>query len=213
MFDANSYTHIPEFRKMSFKGTEATICNSQGDFLMSSNGVWIANANNDTMLNGSGLNPNGITSSWAFGLPAVYNNVFLNFPNDTTQFALFHHTFIQLGANYYVTELYSSSIDMQLDSGLGGVTYKNNIIIQDTLAGGIAACKHANGRDWWVVMIKENSDLVYKILFTPQGIASITTQNLVIDPAIFVDPQITFSQDGTQFACQKTDGGVVKNIL
>lgn len=39
---------------------------------------------------------------------------------------------------------------------------------------------------------------------------SITTQALGIDPAIFVDPQLTFSPDGTKFACQKTDGGVIK---
>jgi hypothetical protein len=45
----------PENRKMPFKGTEATICDAQGNFLMSTNGIWIANANNDTMLNGGGL--------------------------------------------------------------------------------------------------------------------------------------------------------------
>ena len=71
IFDANSYTHIPEFRKMSFKGTEATICDAQGNFLMSSNGIWIANASNDTMMNGSGLNPGPGASSWPFGLPMI----------------------------------------------------------------------------------------------------------------------------------------------
>ena len=75
VFDSISYTHFPEFRKMSFKGTEATICDAQGNFLMSSNGIWIANANNDTMLNGSGLNPNGITPSWPFGFPFNFNNL------------------------------------------------------------------------------------------------------------------------------------------
>ena len=34
VFDSASYVHTPEMRKMSFKGTEATICDSQGDFLM-----------------------------------------------------------------------------------------------------------------------------------------------------------------------------------
>ena len=210
VFDSTSYTHIPEFRKMVFKGTEATICNAQGDFLMSSNGVWIANANNDTMLNGGGLNPNGVTSSWPYGLPNTYNNIFLNFPGDSNKYILFHHTFELIGSNYYITELYYSLIDITLDGGLGGVTSKNISIIQDTLAGGIAACKHANGRDWWIVMIKENSDLIYKILLTPFGVASLTTQSLGIDPATFVSLQLTFSQDGTKFGCQKTDGGVVK---
>lgn len=56
-FDSVSYQFQTEYRKMSFDGTQGNICDAQGNFLMSSNGVWIANATNDTMLNGSGLNP------------------------------------------------------------------------------------------------------------------------------------------------------------
>ena len=57
LIDTNNFSIIDEFRKMKFQGTQATICDSAGNMLMSSNGVWIANANNDTMDNGSGLNP------------------------------------------------------------------------------------------------------------------------------------------------------------
>ncbi len=32
VFDSTSYVHTPEMRKMSFKGTEATICDGQGNF-------------------------------------------------------------------------------------------------------------------------------------------------------------------------------------
>ena len=63
-FDSTSYTYTSEFRKMPFEGTQGNICDAQGNFLMSSNGVWIANANNDTMLNGSGLNPGYFVNGW-----------------------------------------------------------------------------------------------------------------------------------------------------
>lgn len=66
--DSNSYTINTEFRKMVFEDTEANICDANGNFLMSSNGVWIANANNDTMMNGSGLNPGAETASYPHGL-------------------------------------------------------------------------------------------------------------------------------------------------
>ena len=49
--DSNSDSVVTEYRKMVFKGTQGNICDENGNFLMSSNGVWIANANNDTMLN------------------------------------------------------------------------------------------------------------------------------------------------------------------
>lgn len=133
MFDSSSYTHIPEFRKMSFKGTEATICDAQGDFLMSSNGIWIANANNDTMMNGSGLNPNGITSNWAFGLPLTYNNIILTYPGDTNKFVLFHHTATYVGIYPPALELYYSVIDITGDGGLGDVTLKNQIAFSEYL--------------------------------------------------------------------------------
>ncbi|MBK7970767.1 MAG: hypothetical protein IPK08_18625 [Bacteroidetes bacterium] len=59
---------------------------------MASNGIWIANATGDTMMNGGGLNPGGITSNWPNGLPMTANNIFLSFSNDTNKFMLFHHT-------------------------------------------------------------------------------------------------------------------------
>jgi hypothetical protein len=214
VFDSSSYTHIPEFRKMVFWGTEATICDAQGDFLMSSNGVWIANANNDTMMNGSGLNPNGITSNWASGLPLTYNNVILPYPSDTNKYVLFHHTASYVGTYPPALELYYSVIDMTGDGGLGEVSLKNQIAFSDTLGWGMNACKHANGRDWWIVMIKDNSDVIFKVLFTNNGIESISTQNLGIATTIGASRQLTFSQDGSTFLCNKTDGGtVVDNIV
>ena len=44
-------------RKMHFQETQGNIADANGNLLMSSNGIWIANATGDTMLNGSGLNP------------------------------------------------------------------------------------------------------------------------------------------------------------
>ena len=63
VFDSTSYVHTPEMRKMSFQGTEATICDAQGNFLLSSNGIWIANASNDTIMNGGGLAPGFFTDN------------------------------------------------------------------------------------------------------------------------------------------------------
>jgi hypothetical protein len=82
-FDINSETFTSEFRKMSFKGTQANISDSNGNLLMASNGIWIANATGDTMLNGGGLNPGLITPNWQFGMPMTYNNIFCHFHPDT----------------------------------------------------------------------------------------------------------------------------------
>jgi hypothetical protein len=210
-FDTNAFILIQQQRKMTFKDTQATICNSNGDFLISSNGVWIANSNNDTMMNGSNLNPGSFTSSWSEGLPIANGNLILPFPGDSTKFVLFHQTGDSLG-NVPSTELFYSVIDMTHDNGLGGVdsSQKNIIIFHDTLSWGIGACKHANGRDWWIVAIKDSSDLIYKILLSSNGIASVTTQNLSITPYPYGNvTQPTFSPDGNKFAFSYANGGTI----
>jgi type IX secretion system substrate protein len=57
-----------------------------------------------------------------------------------------------------------------------------------------------NGRDWWIIAQKDSSDIVYKILLTPNGIQNITTQHLGYSQFFMGNvSQITFSQDGTKF--------------
>ncbi len=204
-FDSSSYIHSVEYRKMPFLGTEATICDAQGNFLMSTNGIWIANANNDTMLNGSGLNPGTGASSWAFGLPMISNAMFIPFPGDSGKYLLIHHSQEQFGPGYPAFQLYMSSIDISLDSGLGAVTVKNEIILEDTLNWGIGAVKHANGRDWWIIMVEQASTKIYKLLLTQFGV-SVSTQLLSNSHYSWYNAsQIPFNNSGDRFSYSAND--------
>src|ERR1043165_6369538 len=45
-------------RKMNLGTTTGEICDRNGNFLFSSNGIWVSNASNDTMIGGGrGFNP------------------------------------------------------------------------------------------------------------------------------------------------------------
>jgi hypothetical protein len=191
-FDSSSYSYQKEFRKMAFEGTEATISDRNGNFLMSSNGVWIANATNDTMLNGGGLNPGQEVNSNPNGLLLDNANVFLSFKSDTNKYFLFHHTCDFDSVSYVAHELFLTKIDISLDSGKGQVLVKNQIVFSDTLNWGIGACKHANGRDWWVVMQKQASDIIYIVLVTPDGIVQINTQQLNVPYAWYNSTSLVF---------------------
>jgi hypothetical protein len=197
-FDSNSYVLTTGPRSIGFEGTEATISDAQGNLLMSSNGTWIANANHDTMMNGAGLNPGMFASTYPDGLLIPYGNILLTYPGDSTKYVLFHKTV--LGQFAISPEIiYNSIIDITLDGGLGGVILKNDSVLQDTLSWGIAACKHANGRDWWIVAMKDGTDVIYKILLTNNGIANITSQSIGFPtPSYGNISQITFSPDGTK---------------
>jgi hypothetical protein len=199
-FDSSSYSHVVEYRKMPFLGTEATICDAQGNFLMSTNGIWIANANNDTMLNGGGLNPNSYTNSWSFGMPLTYNAMFIPSPNDTNRYYLFHHSFDQDTIGYLAYEMLYSIVDINGDGGLGEVISKNNVFLSDSLNQGFAACKHANGRDWWIMTQKNNSNIVFTSLLTPYGIDTTFVQVLNSPVFYYNVTQMTFSGAGDEFA-------------
>lgn len=179
-FDSIPLSIVTEARGMNFLETNASICNAQGQINFYTNGVYIANANNDTMMNGSGLNPGTYATTWAnFGLLIGQADIILPFPDDSMKFYLFHETSEYVGTNYQPKNLFQSIVDMSLDGGLGAVTIKNNSIIQDTLIyGELTACKHANGRDWWLICHRFTSNDFYKLLITPNGIESITTQSI-----------------------------------
>ncbi|MEP7171157.1 MAG: T9SS type A sorting domain-containing protein, partial [Bacteroidota bacterium] len=191
-FDSSSSSFVTEFRKISFEGTEANISDANGNLLMSSNGAWIANATGDTMLNGSGLNPSIFTGNWPYGFPIDFMNIIVNYPADTNKYVLFHQTpWEQLSP--CKSGFYKSEIDISVDS----VINKNDTLFADTLSAGIGACKHANGRDWWVFVMRDYNPIAYTFLLTPNGIDTMFTQNMgfIANTYGSISP-IVFSQDG-----------------
>ncbi len=203
--DANSFNVNTEIRKMPFLGsTQGTIADINGNFLMSSNGVWIANANNDTMLNGSGLNPNSFTSGHPDGLTLPNGNIFLPMPSDSNKYILFHQTGNNVGLAS--TEIYYSIIDITLDGGLGEVISKNNVIINGSFGWGMSACKHGNGRDWWIAALSGDGTDVYKFLLTPDTIAFIGSQSFPFVSVTGWAGQPVFSPDGSKFGYQSGYG-------
>ncbi len=204
-FTDTSASFITETRKIQFEGSQSNISDQNGNLLMSTNGIWIADATGDTMANGGGLNPGYYTSQFPKGFAINNANIFLPWPGDNSRFALLHHTATLTGSFYLVRELFISIVDITMNGGLGSVIQKNSIVLQDTLVWGMGAVKHANGRDWWIVMHKESSDLMYKLLFTPSGITSITSQHLNLLPNPFgAATQFVFSPDGEKLAFGST---------
>ena len=50
-------------------------------------------------------------------------------------------------------------------------------MIEDSLEfGQVAAVKHANGRDWWVLVPESHSNRYYTMLLDPTGLSLVDTQ-------------------------------------
>ena len=165
--------------EMDFNHTHANISDINGNMMFYTNGYYLADASNDTMQNGSGINPSAYTTYFSDGLGIPQANIIIPKPNNADVYYLFHSTVDTFPGYSHSRYLYYSIIDMTLNGGFGAVTSKNQILITDSLNyGKIAACKHANGRDWWVICHKLNSNKFFKLLITPTAILGPYTQDI-----------------------------------
>ena len=209
-----SYSLTLEQRDIPFEFTQGNISDENGNILMSSNGVFIANSTGDTMSNGSGLNPSQIVDDWKdFGLPMPYANIILPMPDDSNKYVLFHHT-ADYNINLFCREIFYSVVDLSMNGGLGQVISKNNIALADTFSWGFAACKHANGRDWWVVAMSHYATGMHVFLLTPDTLQYMGLQTFPVTSFLwgFVG-QPTFSPDGEKFAFGGSYGANGMNYL
>jgi hypothetical protein len=189
--------------------TIGSICDSSGNFLFYSNGLAVRNRYGNIMPHGDSLSypsrfyaaqvPQGVASEQAL--------VILPFPNDTNLYYVFHYTStdtVLAQGGYEANNLYYSIVDMRLDSGRGDLTEKNVPILQHQIlsASRIAACRHANGRDWWIVQPAWHENIYYKFLLTPEGIKGPFIQQ--IGPKYGVANELhaysVFSPDGSKYA-------------
>lgn len=194
------------FKDLEMFVTDASICDTNGQILFYTNGVYIANRNNDSLLNSENFNPGYATDYYdENGLAISQGVIILPHPELEDLYCLIHVTgeLLDSGSQLQPLRLSYSIVDMQLDSGLGGIveSKKNVSLVEDTLVWGrISACKHANGRDWWIISHRWNSDLYHRFLLTPDSISGPFQQHigsLVIKNDIW--GQACFSPQGDKF--------------
>ena len=80
------------------------------------------------MLNGTDINPSVFTSMFQDGLTLVQSHVILPKPNNTDIYYLFHTTRDD-GINSVSKYLYVSTIDMNMNGGLGHLDQESNFTI------------------------------------------------------------------------------------
>ena len=192
---------------MDLDFTNASISDAEGNLLFYTNGIYIADATHEVMENGDSINDAGLTYQYTeTGLPVPQGVLVLPAPGNDNLYYLFHGPidFGPNGLNTHIPKLFYSKVNMNLNGGLGAVIEKDHLLIEDTLAyGKLTACKHANGRDWWILVRKGErfSRDVYRLLLTPQGVLNMGKQDAgpeIIYPNGAVG-NVVFSPDGTKY--------------
>ena len=194
---------------IDFTVTNTGLCDENGQTLFVTNGFRVANRSLELMPNGDSL---------SYGL--LYNNVVqymdgnhfyqaaiaFKIPESFHKYIIIHEKSVD--SIYYknpMTALQYTTVDMMLENGMGNVTEKNVLLLDDTLdQGAITAVRHGNGRDWWVLVPKAFYNCYYVFLLTPTGIALKHTQCFSESrhEMIFCGSSV-FSPDGQYYIRQK----------
>lgn len=187
-----------------------TMSNSEGELQFYSNGCAVYNAEHQLMENGDGINDVSIEFDefCPGGYPAGNSTVSILDPGNDNKYYIIHKPV----DNLRTREILYTYIDISEANGLGAVQNKNEIIYDDTRLsyGLLNACKHENGRDWWITQVIDSTNIWLTFLVDDQGISLFDTQE--VGPAYLVNnpfSQAVYNRDGTKFAIISSEHDVV----
>lgn len=125
------------------ESASSVVSDQAGNLLFYTDGRTIWNRNHEEMANGSGLNGNPNLTQ---------GTVIVPFPEKPNQYLVF-----SLSENQSPTQLYYSIVDLEQEGGLGRVIQKN-IPLRANLTERLAAVRHCNGTDFWVMTHEWNGN-------------------------------------------------------
>lgn len=139
---------------------------------MYSNGVNIADSTYHNMENGDSISFNNfynyMDASNKGGYAFPHMNIFL--PLSTKQILYIQQLpFAETNSIVWFKDLICAKIDMSQNIS-GKVISKKTVLSGDFEAGSLNACRHANGRDWWILIQKNDSGQFYSFLIDSTGI-------------------------------------------
>lgn len=133
--------------------SEPVISDAAGNLLFYHDGGNLRNQNHTIMSNGSSISP-GYSNQGSIIVKQPGNN------------SLYYYFSTQSSGIRY------SIVDMSLAAGLGSVTVRQATLTSIAQCGKIAATKHCNGTDVWIMTLDENTNIYRAQLLTPSGLNS-----------------------------------------
>ncbi|MDR2956228.1 MAG: PKD domain-containing protein [Prevotella sp.] len=168
-----------------------SISDSDGNFILASDGSIVYNKAGTTMTNGTGLLGNNSAAQSGIVIPVpespgMYYIVTVDYGSGTK------------GLNY-------SIVDLSKQGGLGEVTSTKNVsLLAGSVDENIASVRHKNNKDYW--LIHQQGKNFYVWLLTKTEVSSPQIYNFpIITPCgtsgESIASKLTFSPDNTKFAC------------
>lgn len=176
-FNPSAVTTSLDSLGMNLDVTNVCMSSADGQLLFYSNGIFAANFLDEKIEGSDSLNGGWLTyvlypQMQTEGYRATQGMLCLPFPSQKDKYYLLHSYVDTLNdvSEIVGREIRYTVIDMAENNGHGKVIIKNVPIVNDALGWEISATKHGNGRDWWLLAQKRNTNCYYRILIDPLGV-------------------------------------------
>jgi hypothetical protein len=197
---------------MGITNTNVSYCDTDGHILFYCNGIYIANSLDEKIENSDSMNAGYFTFQWID--PAVGNYVgqgilALKSPSEDSKFYLIHSFIDTVNANFSFgcKKILFTLLDMDANIGHGSVLQKDQVILNGSFAAELKATRHANGRDWWLLVQKRGTNCYEKILLDNTGFHNIGT-TCGGQSVVGLSGSACFSQDGSKYVYVGMYGGI-----
>jgi hypothetical protein len=133
---------------LGFGSAEASVSNSRGELMLSSSNYILYNRFGEIIENGAflggknSIGPNYFNSTMLVPALSITSSIYHNF--------YLVDTITSNSSN--AQKLEYAQIDVDANNGRGKVIKRDEILIDSKNVESPAACRHANGRDWWIIV-------------------------------------------------------------
>lgn len=188
----------------AFEDLNACFSDSSGNFFAAFNGAWLIDKSGIKMKGGDSIRYENEPNLFGYSDSDIpQGGMFLPWPGHPDSLLLFYVSQGNAGTVNFV-ELASLHLQYALirpsgNGGLGEVTERRHVVVEDTIQyGRLSACKHANGRDWWLMINERNTNRWYRYLLDPLGIHLLGRQEIGL-PMMDGFSMSTYSPNGEHY--------------
>jgi PKD repeat protein len=203
---------------VGYYGSHSTFCNEEGGLQYFTNCMHIYGKDANIIENGDSINVGYYFAEGA--IRGWHGAFFLPDPGDSTRCYLICMFPEKYPGVYPIPiEVRYSLIDNTANNGMGKVLEKDMPI----LAGGLelnfdhaCATRHANGRDWWILVPNRMAPIYYRILLSPEGFSQPELQEIGLMPSTDNPNHYlsfgSFSPNGERFAECEFRTGIIQHF-
>jgi len=207
-----SFNKLPPFAYKSdsiiihLNKTNAIISDLSSNPLIYTNGQTIHGPKHKPIVNGDRINNTPVWENLSFfnehgelkptGFKLTQACGLFQIPERDNEYLCLYHNYENRDSTGFYTLMQSHITENE--NGEFEIIEKDKIINERiSKSGSIQGCRHANGRDWW--MLQFNKDTVYTYLIDPRGL-SLDTIQTISNEVIGTFGQSKFNSDGSKFA-------------